>query len=297
LIADDEAVSRLRLEKSLEGWGYQVLAVSDGNQAWEILRHPDAPRLAILDWMMPTKDGVEDCRKIREQKDSRYRFVVLLTGREEKEDVADGLDAGADDYLTKPFDALELRARLRAGMRILALEEELIRVNDRLKYEASHDSLTGLWNRAAIMQLFGRELSRMPGKRGSVAVIMADVDRFKQINDTRGHAAGDAVLKEVAARMRSSLRDDDSVGRYGGEEFLIVISGTSRNDAVVQAERLRSAIAREPVLTPEGLIEVTMSFGVSLARAETGMEQLLQAADKALYRSKERGRNLVEYGD
>jgi len=272
--------------------------VENGVDAWEVLQKDDAPQLAILDWMMPGMDGIEVCRKIRSRDQGVYRYVLLLTAKDDKQDVIAGLEAGADDYLTKPFDVDELRARVRAGKRILDLQAALIHAKDDLQFAAAHDPLTGLWNRGAILDLLKREVSRRQRTGDALGVIMADVDYFKKINDTHGHLVGDAVLQEVTRRLAVGIRPYDAVGRYGGEEFLVVFPGCSAENLVVGAERLRRCIADSPVETAAGQLPVTLSLG--LASAEQGeketldCETFLRTADEALYAAKARGRNRVE---
>jgi diguanylate cyclase (GGDEF)-like protein len=263
LIADDETVSRRLLARMLSTCGYEVLTASDGDEAWRILERPDAPRLAILDWMMPGMTGPQLCRKLRELNREPYTYVLLLTARTEKEDVVEGMEAGADDYVTKPFEAKELQVRLRAGRRILDLQTDLMKAREALREQATHDPLTGLWNRYALLGALDREHSRAGREGTPLAVIMADLDHFKHVNDTYGHLAGDAILREAAGRLQAAVRSYDLVGRYGGEEFLIVLPGTSGPNATQLAERLRAAIAAEPVGYGFCRISVTASFGVA----------------------------------
>jgi two-component system cell cycle response regulator len=298
LIAEDDPIFRRILESWFKRWDYRVTAVENGVDAWEVLQKDDAPQLAILDWMMPGMDGIEVCRKIRSRDQGVYRYVLLLTAKDDKQDVIAGLEAGADDYLTKPFDVDELRARVRAGKRILDLQAALIHAKDDLQFAAAHDPLTGLWNRGAILDLLKREVSRRQRTGDALGVIMADVDYFKKINDTHGHLVGDAVLQEVTRRLAVGIRPYDAVGRYGGEEFLVVFPGCSAENLVVGAERLRRCIADSPVETAAGQLPVTLSLG--LASAEQGeketldCETFLRTADEALYAAKARGRNRVE---
>jgi diguanylate cyclase (GGDEF)-like protein len=261
-----------------------------------ILSEPDAPRLAIVDWMMPGLDGAEVCRRVRARGVEPYTYLLLLTSRSEKQDIVGGLDAGADDYIIKPFDPPELRMRLRAGERILDLQQQLIEAREQLRDRAMNDSLTGIWNRGAVLESLHRELVRAQRERGHVGLVMVDVDRFKSINDAFGHAAGDAVLCEVTSRIKRSLRPYDSIGRMGGEEFLIIVPGCNALNAFSQAERFRNVIAREPVATPDGSIAVTVSMGVAVAEHGelVSPESLMRSADLALYRAKRAGRNRVE---
>jgi two-component system cell cycle response regulator len=282
----------------LQKWNYKVIAVENGMDAWNALQQANAPQMAILDWMMPGMDGVELCRRIREQEHGPYRYLLLLTAKYEKEDVVAGLDAGADDYLIKPFDVNELRARVRSGKRILELQHALLRAQEALQYEAAHDPLTGLWNRGAILDLLRRETQRHLRTGSALGVIMADLDHFKQVNDTHGHPVGDAVLREVSNRLLGSVRAYDLIGRYGGEEFLVIFPNCDAPNLAAGAERLRCAIANQPIETSSGPIASSISIGVASApMAEGGsseLETLLKVSDEALYRAKHRGRNCVE---
>jgi len=298
LIAEDDPIFRHLLESWLQKWDYRVTAVENGMDAWNVLQQANAPQMAILDWMMPGMDGVELCRRIRSQEHGPYRYLLLLTAKYEKQDVVAGLDAGADDYLTKPFDVDELRARVRSGKRILELQHALLRTQEALQYEAAHDPLTGLWNRGAILDLLRRETQRHQRTGSALGVIMADLDHFKQINDTHGHLVGDAVLREVSNRLLGSVRTYDFIGRYGGEEFLIIIPSCDPRDLRVGAERLRRSIADRPIETSAGSVASTISIGVASApMADEGtseLEALLKVSDEALYQAKDNGRNRVE---
>jgi diguanylate cyclase (GGDEF)-like protein len=297
LIAEDDPISRRVLQSWLQKWNYRVTAVEDGVEAWNVLQEKDAPKMLILDWMMPGMDGLQLCRKIRGGEPGPYRYVLLLTANDNKQDVVAGLEAGADDYLTKPFNTDELRARVRAGKRILELQDALMQAQEALKFEAAHDRLTGVWNRGAVLDLLRMELQRSLRTQDPLGVIMADVDHFKKVNDTYGHLVGDVVLGEVAHRLAASLRSYDYVGRYGGEEFVIVIPGCDAAGLLVSAERMRSSVIERPIETSVGPIPVTLSFG--LASAPLGGQAvehnvLLHTADSALYRAKAKGRNRVE---
>jgi two-component system cell cycle response regulator len=284
LIAEDDPVSRRLLELFLVKWGFEVSIATTGTEALQMLERLDAPRLAILDWMMPGMEGVQVCQKLRETADRKYVYVLLLTARTQKEDLLQGLQSGADDYLTKPFDAQELRARLHVGQRIMDLQDQLIAAGEELLYRATHDNLTGMVNRGVIME------------GGSFGIVLVDLDHFKYVNDTYGHLAGDDVLREAAQRMMGCVRPYDSVGRYGGEEFLIVVPSSDARGTLGLAERIRLAIEAKPMMTNSIPIAVTASFGVTASVDKTPLDaqEILQLADAALYRAKERGRNRME---
>lgn len=296
LVADDDAVTRRSIEALLAKWGYEPVTAANGDEAWQILQREPRPSLSVLDWMMPGMDGVTICKSLRNLRTEPYAYVILLTGKDSREDVVLGLESGADDYLTKPFDTYELKARLRTGERILGLQQELIAARDALKEQATHDPLTGLWNRGAIMEILGNELNRGLREGIPLAVVMADIDHFKLVNDSYGHLAGDAVLREVSRRLRTSVRPYDSVGRFGGEEFLVVFSGYKNLPSLNQAERLREAVAATPVSIKNAAIPVALSLGVATWESGGGasLEQLLASADAALYCAKQHGRNRVE---
>lgn len=296
LVADDEAVSRRLLETSLRRWGYDAVIAKNGLEASQILMSPDAPKMAVLDWMMPDLDGVQLCQMIRRNKPEPYTYILLLTGKKSQGDIVTGLEAGADDYVTKPFDAAELKVRLRTGKRILYLQDQLISARESLRDKATHDQLTELWNRAAILDILNNELGRAQRQGASVGVAMADIDFFKSVNDTHGHPVGDEVLRKVAQALRGSVRRYDSVGRYGGEEFLVVLPGCEQSNALAHAERLRMTIEGITIPTSTTPVRPTISLGVAVSKEDSSTDSfdLIQAADVALYRAKHGGRNRVE---
>jgi len=296
LIADDDPAFRGLLKERLAKWGYDVVVAEDGNEAWQALQADDAPSLAVLDWMIPGMDGIEVCRRVRKEKEEPYTYIILLTSQQRDEDIVAGMEAGADDYITKPFKHNELRVRLRAGRRIIELQNELLAAREILQAKASHDSLTGLWNHEEILGILDQELARAEREKQCISVIMADLDHFKRVNDTYGHLAGDAVLRQAAKRMLSLMRGYDFIGRYGGEEFLVILPECCKECSVAFAERLRSCVSSGSMDTPEGMIPVTISIGVAASGGERGWDagSLVKAADVALYRAKENGRNRVE---
>jgi diguanylate cyclase (GGDEF)-like protein len=295
LVAEDDAMFRRILQSWLENWGYRVMIAEDGARAWEILQHEVPPQLLILDWMMPAINGLELCRKVRDRNQVPYQYILLATAKDAKQDLVRGLEAGADDYLTKPFDKSELQARLRACNRILTLQDDQIRAHEQLRFQATHDTLTGVWNRGAILEMLRRELERASRSKTATGLLMLDIDHFKNINDTYGHLIGDAVLKEVTQRTMKAVRGYDSVGRYGGEEFVIVLPGCSREQIDHSAERIRSAVDNGPIVVNDSKVSVTVSIGAAVTTvAKHGFisdTEMLAAADSALYRAKKIGRN------
>ena len=298
LVADDNLFGLGALAETRGGWGFVVVGVGDGAAAWQALQGDDAPRLAILDWMMPGLDGAQVCRRLRARDSGPYVYTLLLTSRDDARDIVSGLEAGADDYLTKPFREHELRARLGTGRRILDLQQELIAAREAMRRQATRDALTGLWNRGQIMQALERELARARREGTPLGVILLDVDHFKRVNDTHGHPVGDAVLREVARRLEEVFRAYDGVGRYGGEEFLVVLPGCDAAAALALAERARAAMAGLPLELAEAAVAFTISAGVAATGGAwtTDAGALLQTADAALYRAKRGGRDRVEWG-
>jgi len=299
LVAEDDPVSRRLIESRLRKWGYEVVTTDSGEEALKVLLSDSGPRLAVLDWMMPGLDGPEVCRRLRSTRQEPYTYVILLTARTDREDLVRGMDAGADDYMSKPFNPNELEVRLRAGQRILTLQRDLIRAREVLLYQATHDALTGLWNRGAILDLLDHELARSKRDKRSLGVALIDLDYFKRVNDSFGHHVGDDVLRRSAEQMKASVRPYDEVGRYGGEEFLMMIPNNEADTARVIAERVRERIATMNVADAGCTMQPTVSVGLAIGDPQClpTVDVIIQQADRALYQAKANGRNRVEVAD
>lgn len=299
LVAEDDPVTRLLMQRTLQKFGYDVVLAENGLKALEILSQDEGPRLALVDWMMPLLDGPALCRKVRARHHSdSYVYIVLLTSKQDSEDVVEGLEAGADDYITKPFQPAELKARLRTGLRVLSLEETLVKAREEMRFGATHDALTALWNRGAILSLAQSELLRASREKKAYSLLLCDIDHFKRINDNYGHLIGDFVLKKVANRLTACVRGYDGVGRYGGEEFLIVLENCGSSCIEGRAETIRAAIG-DTVFEVDGIqLSVTISIGGFTCEsweANLLIETLLAQADAALYQAKTEGRNRVVF--
>ncbi len=297
LIVDDDTVARRVLEQTLINNGYRVVNAVDGQQAWEYL-HEDFIPLLIVDWMMPNMDGISLIRRIRAANFPRYVYIVLLTSLCSQDHIVAGLEAGADDYIIKPFHEGELVARLGIARRILELESSLRETRDALHYQATHDSLTGLLNRTAIIERANLELERSMRSGEPLSLALLDIDFFKQVNDTYGHLIGNEVLTMVGQLINCIVRPYDGVGRWGGEEFLLVLPDTGLEVATRIAERVRMQVSTHSLELPSGLhLPITVSIGVSSTEIEPTnlmlLDTLFQRADTALYRAKQNGRNQV----
>lgn len=302
LLADDDLVTRTLLQRILERSGFDVVCVGDGESAAECLLAPGGPRIAILDWMMPKMDGPSVCRQIRAQLGNPYVYFILLTSRETREDVVMGLDAGADDYLIKPWNPEEIKARVRTGRRILEL-------HDKLKHEAEHDALTELPNRAYFAKRLSESICRTKESENyQFAVLFVDIDRFKTINDSFGHKAGDELMKCVAQRILESVRTErstaertdrrhfstslgDVVARLGGDEFVVLLEDfADEKDGIRVAERVQSSL--EPAFYIGGEeVFISASIGISTSGGDlVQATDVLRSADAAMYKAKGRGK-------
>ena len=290
LIAEDDIISCRALEKNLRDWGYRVHVTKNGEEAWEIIKNGGI-RLAIVDWGMPKMNGLELCHKIRNEyqpREEKYLYIILLTGRDLEKDIITGLSAGADDYITKPFSYMELKVRIQNGERIIALQDIQLQ-------KANTDGLTQLWNRKKILEILEEELNRNFRENIPLGIIMLDIDNFKTINDTYGHLIGDKVIIEVASRLKKKIRSYDKIGRYGGDELLLILPGLGRQDAKNIAERLRQSVCAEKIQTEAGALNITVSLGVSIfdTASRPSTKKMIEESDLALYVAKGRGRNIA----
>ena len=288
LIVDDSQLQRTLLQQQLIQLGYSVSSAENGEQAWELVQREQIP-IVVTDWVMPVLDGPGLIERIRAASLQGYTYVIMLTSKDQRGDIVAGLEGGADDYLIKPCDPHELRARLAIGARIVDLEARLRQARDT-------DELTGLCNRRALTRTADAELARGQRERSSLSVALLDIDNFKRINDTYGHQAGDQALQLVASIAQQSIRPYDSLGRWGGEEFLMMLVNTTLEEARAVSERVRMAIASTPLtLAGSRPISITVSIGVASCEGSgcRPLEQLVQEADLALYRAKAAGRDCV----
>jgi len=295
LIVDDDPTNRHLLSAMLLSTRHEFEEASDGKTAWEILQK-ETINLVITDWMMPDMDGVELIDNIRKANFPHYIYIILLTARSTKVDVVTGLEAGADDYLVKPFDLDELRARVNIANRIIDLERRLRESLDRVQKMATHDSLTDLYNRRALYEIAENELSRARRENKPVSLVMMDIDHFKNVNDEHGHNIGDQALRRVAYIILEKIRSYDTAGRWGGEEFLFVLPSTDQDEAKQIAERVRQGIESANIPLQGGKhLDLQASFGVSTSMPEDliTFDLLVHQADEALYDAKGEGRNRV----
>ena len=293
LIAEDDFTSRAMLAAVLRKGGHEIVEANNGAEAWQALQQANAPKIAIVDWMMPEMDGLELVRRIRSLPTDQPPYLIMLTSKGEKADIIAGLDAGANDYLGKPFDAGELRARVNVGFRMVEMQAALIESREALAHQATHDPLTGMFNRRAILEHLHKQLAHARRHEQVLAVGICDIDHFKQINDTYGHQTGDDILCGLATSLKENIREDDTVGRMGGEEFLIVSTMQAGTDSLALFARICSRIAETALATRSGDLRITLSIGVAVAVTGSTVDSLLERSDLALYQAKNEGRNRV----
>ncbi len=297
LIADDERVSRTLLMRVVESWGYQTVEADSGDSAWAILSGPNPPRIAIIDWMMPGIDGVEICRRLHARPDAPLIYTILLTSKTDEQALIHALEQGAHDFQTKPANPGELRARLLVGRRLVESDDRLTESLARMEQMAATDELTGAANRRNFLQMAELEIYRVQRSKAPLALLVMDIDRFKEINDTYGHVAGDAALCHLVAICQLSLRRTDIIARFGGDEFVILLPECDEPTAIHTAERLREAIFTTPVPDKGGAFSISVTIGVATHPAGQSqifdLDTLLRLADDALYEAKDAGRNRV----
>jgi two-component system cell cycle response regulator len=294
-IVDDDAAIRRLVRLFLTRAGYDTIECTTGAEAREALNSQPWD-LVILDRRLPDLDGVVLAHELKSNPEMRIRYIIMLTGEDEQEDKVEGLELGADDYITKPFQYPELLARIRAGKRIVDLQKELTETNKRLELLSITDGLTKLHNHRYFQDELARAFEESQRYQRPLSLAMIDIDFFKKINDTYGHAVGDDVLKYAARLYRTSVRSTDLVARYGGEEFAVMMPETALDDAIAFAEKIRTMVEQSPMETQAGNVPVTISIGVASVphtRIHSAKE-LIIAADKALYRAKRSGRNQVQ---
>jgi two-component system, cell cycle response regulator len=295
LVVDDNPDNLEIISTRLRFRGYDVLVAERGEEAITKV-HEEAPDLILLDIMMPDMDGYEVARRIRAERDLPYIPIIVVTARDSTEDKVTGLDAGADDYLTKPINFPELEARVRSMLRIKRLQDQLEETNRELEQLSISDGLTGLYNHRHLHEMLADEYERSRRTEEAMSVVMFDLDRFKDVNDTFGHQAGDRVLEELAAILRECAREIDKLGRYGGEEFMAILPDSDAEAGAVFAERVRQLVENQrfEIQTDEPL-RMTVSAGVASYPADKAdnPRRLVHQADLALYSAKHSGRNRV----
>ncbi len=299
IIADDDAAARSALIEAVQELGHDPVSVSNGEDALQTVRLYDCSVL-LLDWMMPGLDGLEVCGEIRrvDAEDERVCYIIINGARGSTEDLSRALRAGADDYIFKDTNPVEIRARVAVGVRTAQLEKKLIDLNNRLKYLVRTDSLTGLLNHAAILKELSVELDRAKRDGSSTSILMIDLDRFKTVNDTYGHQTGDKVLMAFANMLCRNCRSFDRIGRYGGEEFLIILPRTSRDESIAIGERIRAATEELDLESSTSNLKVTCSIGCcSARRSDRNPSSMVASADSSLFRAKDAGRNRVMSSD
>lgn len=289
LIADDKAVNRHMLKSMVEEMGMESIEAHDGEEACKILKREDAPQIVLLDWVMPKLNGLEVCRRIAQERaqSQKYRYIILVTSKDKDDEISEGFLAGADDYITRPFNRNELRMRLSVGVRIVQMQRDLLKL-------LHWDPLTNALNRRAALERLDEEIKRATRSQSPLSIAMLDIDHFKQINDTHGHLVGDMVLKEVVTRIFHSLSSYDLIGRYGGDEFILLFPDTKVADATLICNHIQNSFTQNPIISADLKLFVTVSIGVTSQNNESDLaDTLIHHADDALYKAKRQGRNQV----
>lgn len=296
LIAEDAPTGNLILKSMVFRWGFDTVTVFDGDEAWKRLQEEDAPQIAILDWVMPGMDGLEVCRRIREMENGkdRYTYVIMLTGRGDTDDIVTGINAGADDYIVKPFNKEELRARLRTGQRNIELQMALRAANKKLQIMSRLDPLTGALSRSAILDDLDLAMYRSRREEKTLTIALIDIDDLKEMNERHGRSAGDKVLQESVRRISACLRRTDNFGRYGGDEFLVILLGANNGADMEICHRIQSVICEKEIVLLDHSIPVTVSQSLAVWDGEAGIEKFISSAEQTLLATKANGRNRVE---
>lgn len=293
LIVDDVPNNISVIAGHLDSHGYELVMATSGEAALNSLEE-SLPDLILLDISMPGMDGLEVCRELKQRRETREIPVIFLTARGTAEDIVKGFTAGGVDYVTKPFHQAELKARINTHLELSRLRKDLQAKNALLERAAVTDPLTQLMNRRGMMEQLKREYSRICRGGSPAVLLMVDVDNFKEVNDSRGHDCGDHVLVETAGLMAKGIRKQDSLCRWGGEEFLFLLPETSLKDGVEVAQKIRQAIADQELTYKDSPLRRTVTLGASILDTSIDIDHGLTLADQALYRGKESGKNRVE---
>ncbi len=297
VVAEQHSTTRQMLLQMLRHWGFEAISAETGAEVLQIIDRNRPPELIIMSQTLPGIDTVELCRQICNRHIEYSPYILMLAIQNDKRQLVRALESGAAEYLTTPFEAKELRARLIVATRIVKRQQSLLASREQFRVLATKDSLTGIWNRRSIHEILDTELDRATQSERSTGVLLVDLDHFKTVNDTHGHLVGDLVLRETSQRLKNVLRQYDSIGRYGGEEFLIVVPGTLEGELCDLAERLRLAVATDPIRIGETELRITLSIGAAIVPPRAKMPaSILAIADEALYDAKRFGRNRVCMG-
>lgn len=296
LIAEDDRASNLLLKNLLFRWGFDIVTTFNGADAWRILQEEDAPQIAVLDWMMPGMDGLEVCRRVREREKNgdRYLFIIILTARSDKEDIVTGIDTGADDYIAKPFDKEELRARLRTGQRVVELQTALRVANKKLLIMSRLDPLTGALNRTAILGELDLALYRASRERKPLGIFLVDIDKLKEMNGRFGRGAGEKILQDSVRRISACLRRSDFIGRSGGDEFLAILPGADPEMAMAVCRRVQNAITEKAFIFNDETIPVTVSQCLAIWDGKAGNEEFIASVERIVAETEAHGPNRIE---
>jgi len=296
LIAEDDPASNVLVKSLLLRWGFDIVTAFNGEEAWKVLDREDSPQIAIIDWMMPEIDGLEVCRRIREREKGgdRYTYVIMLTAKGDRDDIVTGIDAGADEYIIKPFDKRELRARLRTGQRIIELQTALRAANRKLLLMSRLDPLTGSLSRSAVLDDLDLAVYRSQREGKPLSISLVDVDNLKKLNEQSGRAVGDRALQDSVRRITTCLRRTDSFGRYGTDEFLVILPGVDLDAGMGICLRIRDAIAEKAIVVNDQPFPVTVSQCLTLWDGKADCQEFVATAERCLAATKTHGVSRLE---